>query len=443
MKNKKAINTRRIYILINTLFWTATALPIAFLVLFRQERSLSLGEIAITTGIYSLTILLLEIPSGALADRFGRKRITLWAYGLIAVTGIVNILAFSLGAFIFSGILYGAGRALVSGALEAWFIDTLKSSDPEMDIHPFVARAGVFELAGLAAGTAAGGAIATILSRTAGASWGNRLLHLPGFSRPLSEILSPYASVIGLSVILHLVTAIVLVILVKEEPRGADGAGRISGTIGLTVEAVKSSFRNPVLRPLLILAVISGIEVMGVETYWQPFFSGMPGITAQTASLFSFLMAGSFFAGVLGTGIAPAAVRIARGNHAAILVTAWLLKIAAAGGLMFQTRPLPGALFFLLSYFGATLGSPSASVLANTEIPDRFRASMLSVQSLFFFAGCLLGSAISGPFCEAFGIARYWGFLAIIQICAFPFYILLGRGIARSSLLKQEVSNDK
>ena len=168
MKNKKAINTRRIYILINTLFWTATALPIAFLVLFRQERSLSLGEIAITTGIYSLTILLLEIPSGALADRFGRKRITLWAYGLIAVTGIVNILAFSLGAFIFSGILYGAGRALVSGALEAWFIDTLKSSDPEMDIHPFVARAGVFELAGLAAGTAAGGAIATILSRKIG-----------------------------------------------------------------------------------------------------------------------------------------------------------------------------------------------------------------------------------------------------------------------------------
>ena len=59
------------------LFWFGTALPTSLLVLFLQARGMSLFQVGIAMGLYSLTIVLLEVPTGGLAGAVGRKRVAL------------------------------------------------------------------------------------------------------------------------------------------------------------------------------------------------------------------------------------------------------------------------------------------------------------------------------------------------------------------------------
>ena len=59
---------QRVYYLVISLFWLATALPISLLILLAQARGLDLFQVGIVMGLYSLTIVLLEVPTGGLAD---------------------------------------------------------------------------------------------------------------------------------------------------------------------------------------------------------------------------------------------------------------------------------------------------------------------------------------------------------------------------------------
>ena len=64
-------NIWKLYI-IKGLMWFMVAMPI--IVLFFQENGLSLQEVMILQGSYSLMVALMEIPSGYIADLFGRKK---------------------------------------------------------------------------------------------------------------------------------------------------------------------------------------------------------------------------------------------------------------------------------------------------------------------------------------------------------------------------------
>lgn len=409
----------RVYLLCNSLFWFATALPIPFLVLFRRERGLSLSQIALVTGVYSLTVLVLEVPSGVMADLLGKKRITLWAYILIILAGLINMLSFSIGAFLAAGIIYGAGRALVSGALEAWFINSMGALEPDKDIHPHLAKSGVFEFGALALGSLAGGLIAHLL----------RFL-------PTGEghILTPYAAVIGFSSLLHGANGVILYFLVRENPESTLSQGKRRNpraAFGLTLEAVRESLSNRVLFLFLVLSLINGMVIMGLETYWQPYFSGMPGMDENRAFFFSFIMTGTYLAGIAGNSLAPPALRISRNSHLPVIIFSALLRILALIILSLSRSPWYGALIFLTLFFSIGLGGPSLSVLVNREIPDKLRASMLSVQSLFFFGGCLAGSAISGLILRFLTLARFWAVLAGLLILALSLYIPLSKALKR------------
>jgi MFS family permease len=95
-----------------------------YTVLFAQT-GLTGAEIASLLIIWSLTSLLLEVPSGALADVVSRRAL-LAAAGLIRVVGF-GLWAFAPGytAFAAGFVLWGVGSALESGTLQALVHDEL------------------------------------------------------------------------------------------------------------------------------------------------------------------------------------------------------------------------------------------------------------------------------------------------------------------------------
>ena len=63
-------NILKMYLL-KGVVWFMLAMPI--IVLFFQEHGLTLTEIMLLQSIYSLSVAFFEIPSGYMADLFGRK----------------------------------------------------------------------------------------------------------------------------------------------------------------------------------------------------------------------------------------------------------------------------------------------------------------------------------------------------------------------------------
>ena len=102
-----------------------------FTILF-LDYGLTLEQFALLNAAWAATIVLLEVPSGALADTVGRKNL-LVAAGVLMVLEIV-LLCFAprgnpgllFGIFLVNRILSGAAEASASGADEAIAYDTLK-----------------------------------------------------------------------------------------------------------------------------------------------------------------------------------------------------------------------------------------------------------------------------------------------------------------------------
>ncbi|MCP4694995.1 MAG: MFS transporter [Desulfobacterales bacterium] len=130
MKSPFAVRNVRMFIAFRVFFNARFYYPI-FTILF-LDFGLSLNQFALLNVVWAATIVLLEVPSGALADILGRKNLLVGAGALMVVE--MALLCFAPRGnpdllFIFflgNRILSGAAEAAASGADEALAYDALK-----------------------------------------------------------------------------------------------------------------------------------------------------------------------------------------------------------------------------------------------------------------------------------------------------------------------------
>ncbi len=130
-------NIPRLY-LIKTAKWFMLYMPIV--VPFFESNGLSMKDIMLLQAIYSVAIVILEIPSGYLADVIGRKKTLV----LGAVFGVMGFSTYSLShgfsGFLIASILLGIGQSCVSGADSALLYDSLLESGKEKSYSRFEGR---------------------------------------------------------------------------------------------------------------------------------------------------------------------------------------------------------------------------------------------------------------------------------------------------------------
>lgn len=132
MNSRMPLNAR-LFIWFRLLFNCRFYYPI-FTVLF-LDLGLSIGEFAALNVVWAITIVLLEVPSGALADQFGRKRLMVAAGVLMVLEmGVLCLMPVGnhdvvLWLFVLNRILSGAAEACASGADEALAYDSLPEED--------------------------------------------------------------------------------------------------------------------------------------------------------------------------------------------------------------------------------------------------------------------------------------------------------------------------
>lgn len=136
-------------------FFSAVLVPF-----FTDWGGISLFQVQLLQSWFSIWVFLLEVPTGALADRLGRKHsisIGSFIIGLAVLVygSIPNFYIFLLAEFIFA-----VGYAFVSGADQALLYDTLKSRGEEDKSKSVMGKYDALYLVGMTIASALGGLIA-------------------------------------------------------------------------------------------------------------------------------------------------------------------------------------------------------------------------------------------------------------------------------------------
>lgn len=131
-------------------------------VLFPQSRGLSFGEVMMLSALYSLVVIVVEVPTGAMADRIGRKHSLIAGALAMVISGILAYVAQSLAMFAASIVLAAISMALCSGADSAYLFDLLHAHGRGHEYPRLESISSAWHQAGSAMACAAGGLLGDI-----------------------------------------------------------------------------------------------------------------------------------------------------------------------------------------------------------------------------------------------------------------------------------------
>ena len=390
--------------LLRGLRWLPLGLALPFLVLLPQARGLGLGEVGVLFGVHSAVAILFEVPSGGLADAIGR-RAALIAGGVVTVLSLAAFaVATGFAGFAAAVAALAAGRALMSGALEAWFVDELRLLDPEAALH-----------APLAAGSTAEG-----IGSGAGAALGGFLPLLPlGLDERGDALLVQLSLPLAGAALAALVYVVVLAALVAETPRPRESGARAiaAETRALTRAGFGVARRSRNVRLLLGVIGAIGIVMSMTEVLWPTRLNELLDTDATAASpLFGLLAAASLAAFAVGSAVSP---RVARRTSKRTAYAGSYVALAGALvllGAVASTAPFCAA---FLAYFAAIgVAEPLHYEALHDATGASTRATVVSIDGLVGQAGGLGGNVALVPLAAAAGFGVAWGAAAAIALVA-------------------------
>jgi MFS family permease len=359
-------------------------------VVFLQGRGVSLTQIGVLEGIAWLITAFLEVPTGAIADRWGRKA-SIAIGGLLYALAMFLILAKALSpAFLLGYALWNSSMAFVSGADTALLYDTLKADGREDQAAKHSGRSAAIQLGSQGAAAVIGAALATV-------------------DITLCFTLSGVAALLATG----------LVLTVKEPPHAdEDGAGPLGYWKNLQT-AVGIAARRPVVRVLLLLyATILTLPLVVYYVLLQPYALGV-GLPIETLGI---VVAGVQLTSLVASWLAYRATRYLALTTIAAIGFGVLL---AAQGMLSLLPSIPSiGLVLLVALVPALLG-PLLLARLNDLIPSAQRATILSLSALMFELGLavampllLTGADRLGP-PAAIGIST-----AIFAVTAVPLLLI-------------------
>lgn len=390
-------------------------------ILLLQARGMDLFQIGTLMGVYSLTIVLLEIPTGGLSDALGRKRIGLFSFFFQMLAGVLFIFSFSFPAFLIASILNGVARALTSGTLDAWFIDSLRERDPDIDLQPHLAQIGTLSFLALGLGTLVGSLI-------------------PGWFTALppdgTAVLTPLVTPMIFSLIPLIALILTVVLFVKEARPSNQESGWQAGfkqVPGILREAISLTSRNPILLLLIGGSLVAGFVLSSLETFWQPLFATLLDGDSDNSFLFGIIMGGNFVVGMVGNQLSTKLGKLFRGRYGILSALFQALRGGLLVLLALQSTALPAMVLFWLVYLNMGIISSPLVTLFNNEIPSERRSSMLSIQSLISYLGSIAGSTALGYVAEKFSISFAWVISGIALILASILFVRVDALLMRRS----------
>ena len=393
----------------------AMGLTVAVVALALTDRGMDLFQISLLFGVYSLTTMALELPFGGLADTIGRKPVFLAAVAASLVSLALFLSSSDVRVLALSFAFIGFGRALRSGTLDAWFVETFKAAAPNVDVQPALAKAQWANAMGLAVGAVLGG----LLPDVSGAMG---LRHGIG----IYDVSYAASFVVMVGVLIYTLLAIV------EDPRPlspralGQGFARIPAVIA---EAGLLALRHPSLSLLLAALALFLMATNPVEVIWPTHARPMLD-QGHANTVIGALTAGYFLAIACGAWLSPHLSRMFRRRHAVTLaaIFACLAVVQVALAMQGGIAGFVGV-FLLYSILLGASETPASSLL-HRFVEDRQRSTMLSLRSLIQQLGAATGLVVAGALAEIYSTPLAWSVGAVLLLMAMTLGLLLARRLA-------------
>ena len=380
--------------------------------IFLLDAGLSNLEAFAANAFFTAGMVIFEVPTGIVADSWGRRTSYLLGTITLAVTTLLYYLLWQLTApfwlWAVVSILLGLGFTFFSGAVEAWLVDALTATGYEGTLEAVFGKGQIVGGIAMLAGAVAGGFLAArvslgfpfvvrsvVLAVMFVVAW--RLMHDIGFKRPDR----------------------------RERP--------LAEIRGIWNASIDHGWRVPAVKWLMVQALFTGgIGIYGFYAL-QPYLLELYGDpdAYQVAGISAAIAAG---AQILGGASAPQVRRLFKRRTSA------LAFVAAAGAV---TLALMGLLEHFWAVIGLTVswgllfaaGMPIRQTYINGLIPSRQRATILSFDSMMTSVGGVWAQPALGRAADAYGYAATYVMSAGIQLLALPFIALSRRQHAPADLV--------
>ncbi len=228
-----------------------------FFVLALREQGLTFLDIGLLVGAGSICVNVLEVPFGAIADVYGRRRCL--ALGLVAYIVAFALFGAALGLpWLFVAMLaYSVGEAFRGGTHKAMIFDWLRGQGREREASEVYGRTRSWSKRGAAASAAVGAVIVLALGSFTAAFWWTAI---------------PY---------------VVNIVNLAGYPRTLDRTGHAVGlraVVRATWQAVRAALTLAPLRRLLVESMVFEGTLKVTASYVQPLVQiWAVGVVAATA----------------------------------------------------------------------------------------------------------------------------------------------------------------
>jgi MFS family permease len=315
---------------------------------FTDWGGLSYATMLLLESWFMLACFLLEVPTGTIADRFGRKvSVGLGCFMLAAASLLFGSVP-RLPVFVLGETLFAAAITLLSGADEALVYDSLKALGREREATRVMARLEASKLGGILGGA--------VLGSLAAAAFGLRAPIL------LQAIPMALSGVVALTLV--------------EPPRGErTGAARHS-FVELFSGGLQHFRRAPALRSLALDQVAGAAIAWPILWMYQPQLlrSGVP------LALFGLVHATMSLGQILLLSRLAVAERLAGGRVRLLRLTALVPPLALL--VLSATSNGVASVGLVVLAVASGMGRPALfSGSLNARIPSEARATVLSAVS--------------------------------------------------------------
>ncbi len=333
--------TRLLY---QTHFLAAVLIPF-----FRDWGGIDLGRILLLNAWFFFWVSAFEVPTGGVADRFGRKTSAAIGYALGALGVAIYVSMPRFEIFLLAEVVIALGTALTSGADEALVYDSLVACGRGGEASRVFAHAQSWRLGGI----------------VIGALGGSLLNELVGLRATVACQVIPMAAaaIVGLALV--------------EPPRSGERARAHVTWLQILREGVGHVRATPALRVLALdMIAVNALAFLGIWLY-QPLLEAA-GVPVRWF--------GSVHVGLslVQIGLLQSAARLesALGSRRALLRLLPAVAGVAFVALGFARSPW-AVIPLLLMVFGLGLSrAPLMSADLNRHIPSERRATALSAISM-------------------------------------------------------------
>ena len=365
--------------------------------IFLLDAGLTNFEAFAANACFTAGMVLFEIPTGVVADRWGRRVSFLCGTLTLAATTGLYVLLWQLhSVFVWWAIisaLLGLGFTFFSGATEAWLVDALAATRFDGQLEGVFARGqvviGVMTLSGSVAG---------------------------GFLAQLTNLGVPYVARTAILLGMFVVALIMMHDLGFTPARGKRPVAEMKRILDSSVE---HGLKVPAVRATMLAGMFSG--GIGIYVFYalQPHLLNLWGNQKAygIAGLVAALVAA---AQILSGFLTPLIRRAFRRRTSALLIlealaVAMLALIGLAGNFWVTT------VLIMLWALAAYVGTPIRQAYLNGMIPSHERATILSFDSLINSTGGIVAQPLLGKSADVWGYQVSYLLSAAGSALALPF----------------------